>query len=219
MPSPRKIEHYRAVLAASAFAALFFFHEKEASATALEDPDPGPAQAPAAASPPAKEPRYWWQHRHQMQADLGLGVIGLAYEYMFEARIALQLEANIFGTWFGPVFSDTLPNLRGFGGQVRPTFFLSDQAPGGIYVAPFIRMARVTGEDDRGLRGSGIGWSIGSWIGYSFLFLEDRVNLRVGAGLQYLSYGVDIPTGSLTPVRQEFDTLFPAIDLVVGYRF
>lgn len=184
-------------------------------ALALEE-EPSPAAA--VQTPPTKTPRYWWHHRHQAQADLGLGVVGLAYEYMFEWRVALQLEANIFGTWFGPAFSD-LPNLRGLGGQIRPTFFLSDQAPGGIYVAPFVRMARVSGEDARGLRGTGIGWSVGSWIGYSFLFLEDRVNLRVGAGLQYMSYGVDIPTGSLTPVRQEFDTLYPALDLVVGYRF
>jgi len=200
----RKSQHYRAVL----LGAMVLGLSKPALA---EDASPAPA-----AKKPEPEPRYWWHRRHQVQADLGLGVIGLAYEYMFEQHVALQVEANVFGTWFGPIVD--LPNFRGLGGQVRPTIFLNRNAPEGIYVAPYLRMARVSGEEN-GLRGTGIGWSIGTWIGYSLLFLDDRVNLRLGAGLQYMNYGVDIPTGSLRPVRQEFSTLFPAIDLVVGYRF
>src|SRR5688572_26612014 len=70
--------------------------------------------------PPAVRP-------NAVQLDLGLAVIGLAYERIFHPRFAVQLEAQIFGTWFGPIVD--LPNMRGFGGQIRPSFFITDDAP------------------------------------------------------------------------------------------
>ncbi|MBX3263650.1 MAG: hypothetical protein KF782_28520 [Labilithrix sp.] len=164
------------------------------------------ADAPAPSSTAPAPPR----RTDAVQLDLGLAVVGLAYERLFDPRVALQVEAQIFGTWFGPLVD--LPNLRGFGGQVRPTVFLTDDGPRGVYVAPFVRIDRVTAEED-GRSGHGVGFSTGAFVGYSFL-LAERLNLRVGAGPQYMSYVVDVGRR-----RVAFQTMFPALDLVVGYVF
>lgn len=145
-----------------------------------------------------------------VQLDLGLAVIGLAYERIVHPRVAVQLEAQIFGTWFGPLVD--LPNMRGFGGQVRPSFFVTEDAPRGVYVAPFTRVDGVSSSAN-GVTGSAVGFSAGVFAGYAFLFAE-RVNLRVGAGAQYMSYVVDA-----AGTRIAFKTFFPALDLVVGYQF
>lgn len=151
-----------------------------------------------------------------VQLDLGLAVIGLAYERVLHPRFAMHFEAQIFGTWFGPTFD--LPNMTGLGGQIRPSFFVTDDAPRGVYVAPFLRVDRVstTAPSANGApaaTGSGVGFSTGVFGGYSFLFAE-RVNLRIGAGAQYLSYVVDAGGA-----RVAFKTFFPALDLVVGFVF
>ena len=62
-----------------------------------------------------------------LQVDLGLAVIGLAYERVFAHRFAIQVELQGFGTWFGPLFD--LPHVSGFGGQIRPTWFVLADAP------------------------------------------------------------------------------------------
>ncbi|MBX3213381.1 MAG: hypothetical protein KF850_15195 [Labilithrix sp.] len=165
-----------------------------------------PARAADDAAPAPERPR----RANAVQLDLGLAVVGLAYERLFDPRVALQVEAQIFATWFGPLVD--LPNLRGVGGQVRPTIFLTDDGPRGVYAAPFLRIDRVTADKD-GQSGHGVGFSTGAFVGYSFL-LADRVNLRIGAGPQYMSYVVDVGRQ-----RVAFQTLFPALDLVVGYVF
>ena len=145
-----------------------------------------------------------------VQLDLGLAVIGLAYERILQPRFAVQLEAQIFGTWFGPAFD--LPNMRGFGGQIRPTLFLTDDAPRGVYLAPFTRIDHVSATAND-VTGSAVGFSSGVFAGYSFLF-ADRFNLRIGAGAQYMRYVVD--AGG---TRLAFKTFFPSLDLVVGFVF
>ncbi len=145
-----------------------------------------------------------------IQLDLGLAVVGLAYERMVERRLALQVEAQIFGTWFGPIVD--LPNFTGYGGQVRPTIFLTEDGPRGVYVSPFLRVNRVFKEID-GIDGSGVGFSTGAFAGYAFL-LADRFQLRLGAGAQFMSYRVQ--AGSRLASFQSF---FPGIDLVVGAAF
>ena len=157
----------------------------------------------SAEAPPPSRP-------NAVQLDLGLGVVGLAYERPFHPRFATQLEAHIFGTWFGPIFG--LPNVTGLGGQVRPTFFLTDDAPRGVYLAPYLRVNRVTATKN-GAEGDAVGFSSGVFAGYSFVVAE-RVNFRIGAGAQYMSYVVDV-----AGERVAFKTVFPALDLVVGYLF
>jgi hypothetical protein len=167
---------------------------------AIPNEEPPPVVAPA-------------EHPHRpnaVQLDLGLAVVGLAYERAFARWMAVQVEAQIFGTWFGPIVD--LPNLSGFGGQLRPSFFLTGDAPRGVYVAPYVRVDRVKGEIN-GASNSAVGWSAGTFVGYSVL-LAERLNLRFGAGAQYMSYIVRVEG-----TRLAFKTVFPALDLVVGYVF
>jgi hypothetical protein len=184
-----------------------------AEETRPQDPVPAqtsaPAQTPAPAPAPAPAPQRP-DHPNAMQLDLGLAVVGVAYERTFAPWLAVQVEAQIFGTWFGPAVD--LPNLSGLGGQVRPSFFVTDDAPRGIYIAPFVRVDRVSAEVNAA-KGSAVGFSAGAFGGYSFL-IADRVNLRFGAGAQYMSYVVDV-----SGTRVAFKTLFPGLDLVVGFVF
>jgi hypothetical protein len=156
----------------------------------------------AAAEPPRRD--------HSLQLDLGLAVVGLAYEHLVERRVAVQLEAQIFGTWFGPIVG--LPDLSGYGGQVRPTIFLTDDGARGVYLAPFLRIDRVT-KEIAGERGFGVGYSSGIFGGYAFVF-GSRFELRVGGGAQFMSYRVRAG-GQLA----SFVSFFPALDLVLGMRF
>src|SRR5687767_9472907 len=103
--------------------------------------DPTPPSEPAVAPPPpTSETKNTLaypaaERKNAIQADLGLAVVGLAYERMLLPRIALQLEAQIFGTWFGPMFD--LPNFSGVGAQVRPTWFVTGDehaGPRGVYL-------------------------------------------------------------------------------------
>lgn len=183
----------RAALATIAIASLAL----PRLSSAAEGSEPSPA-------PPAQ------RRVNAVQLDLGLAVIGLAYERVLADTVAMQLELQVFGTWFGPLVGQG--NLTGFGAQVRPSFFPFGHAPRGLYIAPYLRVDRVTGEAN-GKTGSGIGASYGGFVGYSFILWE-QFNVRVGGGAQYLSYAVD--AGG---TRVEMRTFFPAADLVLGWVF
>jgi hypothetical protein len=163
-----------------------------------------PPVVAATASPPALE------NRPQVQLDLGLAVVGVAFEHHLGEHFSIQLGGQLFSTYFAPWF-DAGDKVLGVGGSLRPTYFVS---PGGrgIYIAPFVRVARVTGEAETGETGSGVGFSTGMWAGYAF-GLSKRLDLRVGAGLQYMRYFVDTSAG-----RVGLSTPFVGLDLVVGYR-
>lgn len=167
-----------------------------------------PASPPAEAAPAPTVDK--GDRPNAVQLDLGLAVVGLAYERMLLPWFAVQVEGQIFGTWFGPIFD--LPAMRGFGGQVRPTFFLTDDGPRGLYVAPFLRVDAVSTEKNA-VTGQGVGFSSGVFGGYAFL-LGERVNLRGGVGAQYMSYVIDV-----AGERVAFKQFFPGLDLVVGYQF
>jgi hypothetical protein len=152
--------------------------------------------APAAKAPP---------RANQIQLDLGLAVVGVAFEHLFDRHFALQLETQAFGTWFRQ------PHYSGGGVQVRPTIFPFGEGPRGIYFAPFLRVDRVSASNDSGVKGYGTGFSAGGFAGYSFLLL-DTFNIRLGAGAQYMSYSLKaggVPIDLKTP--------YPALDLVVGW--
>lgn len=146
---------------------------------------------------------------HDIQLDLGLAVVALAYERTLAPRMTIQLEGGIFGTWFGPIADE--PNLTGFGGGIRPSFFLTGDAPRGVYVAPFLRIDRVTVDKPGATKEWG--YSTGAFAGYSWLF-GAHFNARVGAGAQWFAYEVFVGQR-----RESFKTFFPALDLVVGYAF
>ena len=138
--------------------------------------------------------------RPQVQADLGLAVIGAAYEQPVGDHYAVQLEAQAFSTYFAPWFSAG-DRVDGFGGQVRPTWFRRVDHHG-LYVAPWLRVDRVTHDI-----AAGVGFAAGAFAGYAFA--AGPLDVRVGGGAQYMRYFAG-PFGLSTP--------FIALDLVVGYR-
>jgi hypothetical protein len=148
--------------------------------------------------------------RPQLQLDLGLAVVSAAFEHPIGKRIALQVEAGMFSTYFAPWF-DAGDKVVGFGGGLRPTVFLAEGGHG-WYLAPFVRIARVTGEADGGASGSGVGFSTGAFFGRAFAVAR-RLDLRIGAGAQYLRYFVETAGG-----RVGLSTPFVGLDAVVGYR-
>ena len=146
----------------------------------------------------------------ELQLDLGLAVVSAAYEHPLGQHLAVQVEAGVFSTYFAPWF-DAGDEVMGFGGGIRPTLFLSDGGRG-WYIAPFLRVARVTGTADSGATGSGVGFSSGVFAGHAF-GLTERLDLRIGAGVQYMRYFVDTAAGQVG-----LSTPFIALDIVVGYR-
>ena len=146
--------------------------------------------------------------RPQLQIDGGLSVIGPAYEHPITAHVALGVEAFIFGTYFLPWF-DAGDEVRGFGGGVRATWFANADGHG-LYVAPYFR---VVGVDDESIGSpTGRGVTAGAFVGWAMRFRKN-LDLRVGAGAQYIYFNADGPDGELSA-----STPFVAIDAVLGYR-
>lgn len=181
---------------------------------AVLEPPPPPARPPAANPlpratvpelPVLPAPRL----RPQLQLDGGLSVIGPAYEQPIAAHLAIGLEAFVFGTYFLPWF-DAGEDVKGFGGGLRATWFARTTGRG-LYVTPYVR---VVGVDDESLaHASGIGFTAGAFAGWAFA-LGARLDLRVGAGAQYIHFHADGPNGE----RLASSTPFVALDAVLGYR-
>jgi hypothetical protein len=165
------------------------------------------ALAAATAAPAAAEPAS--SLRPQLQADIGLAVIGLGYEHPVAAHLALQLEAQIFGTYFLPWF-DAGDDATGFGGELRATWFARPSGHG-LYVLAYGRLDAVRIErGDR--RGDGFADSAGAAAGWSFR-LSRRLDLRVGLGAQYIYMRAEAQG-----TRLGASTPFPTIDGVLGFR-
>ena len=143
--------------------------------------------------------------RPAFAADLGLSVIGLAYEHPVLAHVAIMGEAEIFGTYFLPWF-DRGDNVQGVGVGVRPTWFASETGHG-LYVAPYLRVVGVR-ESKAGVVGTGFGYTAGAFVGWAF-GLVGKLDMRVGVGAQYIKFDAD-PYKAATP--------FVALDLVLAYR-
>lgn len=145
---------------------------------------------PAAAEPPP-----------QVQADLGLAVVGLGYEQPLGDHLAIMGEAQIFGTYFLPWF-DAGTNVTGYGGEARGTWF-RDASHHGPYATGYLRLDDVGGGTDD----HAFGWCgglVGGWA-----FPVSRLDVRIGGGVQYMRYehaSIDI------------DTPFVELDLIVGWR-
>ena len=153
--------------------------------------------------------------QNAVHADLGLGVVGLSYERMVGRYASVQPSIHIFGTWFGPYFD--LPRFGGFGAQLRASVFPRGEGSKGLYLSPFFRVDRTSTEVG-GETARTTGTSTGVFVGYSFQVLEklipDGLNLRIGAGVQYMRYVASNAFG-----EARFDRYFPALDALVGYRF
>jgi hypothetical protein len=149
------------------------------------------------------------QLRPQLQADLGLSVIYAAYELPVSSRVAVDVGGGIFGTYFLPWF-DAGDDVKGLGVGGRVTWFARTTGRG-LYVAPYLRVVGVRGEKE-GMSGTGFGFTTGAFVGWAF-GLTNRLDLRVGAGAQYIRFRADTGAGGLAA-----STPFVALDLVVGYR-
>ena len=139
----------------------------------------------------------------EVQLDLGLSVIGVAYEHALNWHWSVQAEADITSTYFAPWF-DRGDRVDGYAVGLRGSWFPGGNGHG-LYVAPYGRVARVTAD---GVTGSGIGVSGGAFVGWAWR-ITDRIDIRAGAGAQYYDYKVG-GTGLASP--------FVALDGVVGYR-
>ena len=160
----------------------------------------------AAAAPATAEPT---KLQRQVQADLGLAVIGLGYEVPVASRVALQLEGHIFGTYFLPWF-DAGDDAKGLGGELRATWFARPSGHG-LYVLAYGRLDAVRVDRDD-LTADGIGASAGGAVGWAFR-LTGRLDLRVGVGVQYIYMRADAQG-----TRLGASTPFPTLDAVLGYR-
>jgi hypothetical protein len=145
----------------------------------------------------------------QAQVDGGLSVIGPAFEYPVASHLAVGAEAFVFGTYFLPWF-DAGEDVKGFGGGARVTWFARESGRG-LYVAPYFR---VVGVDHESITGAdGIGFTTGAFAGWSFA-LGEKLDLRVGAGAQYIHFHAHDEMGE----RISTSTPFVAIDALLGYR-
>ncbi len=147
--------------------------------------------------------------RPELQADLGLAVIGLGFAMPCGERLEVMAEAQTTSTYFAPWFSAG-DSVIGWGGQLRATWFSRDGGRG-LYITPWLRVDRVTGSRD-GANGHAVGEATGLYVGWAFR-LAHQIDVRVGVGPMYMRF--DVPTGN-GPTG--VDTVFFSGDLVVAYR-
>lgn len=148
--------------------------------------------------------------RSQIQADLGLSVICLGYEFpMWNKPVSIFVGAGVFGTYFLPWFDRGDDTIGGVG-DLRVTWFPRNDDGRGLYITPYVRAGYAGGDDaDTGAHGAGAVVTTGVFVGYGFR-LSNRLDLRAGAGGQYIYIGGDNGVGASTP--------FVALDLALGFR-
>ncbi len=147
-------------------------------------------------------------HADQLQLDGGLSVIGVGYERSLRPHLAPQAEAFVFGTYFLPWF-DLGDDTKGLGLGVRGTWF-ADARQRGLYVTPYLRVVAPDDESITDLGGSGV--TTGVFAGWAF-GLSSHVDLRIGAGVQYIRVRVETAAGDALS-----STPFVALDATLGYR-
>lgn len=146
--------------------------------------------------------------RPQLQADLGLSVVAIGYEHPLGEHVSAMVGGGLFGTYFLPWF-DLGDNVVGGVGDVRVTWFHDDDGRG-LYVTPYVRAGYASGSHEgTNVKGAGLALTTGVFVGYGFR-LTDKLDLRLGAGGQYIYIGGDNDVGASTP--------FIALDTVLGYR-
>ncbi|MFN0246846.1 MAG: hypothetical protein ACKV2T_08045 [Kofleriaceae bacterium] len=197
------------IRAAMIAAALFVTHTASADDTRRAHPEV--AYKPFIETPEDAARFREVDRRPQLQADLGLSVICLGYEHpMWNPKsVSVFLGAGIFGTYFLPWF-DRGDNTVGAVADVRVTWFPRSNDGRGLYVTPYGRVGYAAGDDEEtGAHGGGIVVTAGAFVGYAFR-LSNRLDLRVGAGGQYIYIDGENGVGASTP--------FVALDIVLGFR-
>jgi hypothetical protein len=148
--------------------------------------------------------------RLELQADLGLAVVGVGIEREIAPQLAVQVEGFLTGTYFLPWF-DLGPNVTGFGGGVRLTW-LEHPYGRGLYGVALLRMSGVhTGDSDTFLM-----TEVGLAAGYAFP-ITNKLDLRLGLGvIAFHGSGTERMTGASDSAN--VGTPFVQLDAVLGYR-
>lgn len=133
--------------------------------------------------------------------DLGLHVIGAGCQRSASPRVALSVSTGLYDAWTS---TDEVGDVRGAYLRLRPYVFLTDDAPCGLWLSPFVQGAFVSQKTADG-KESGLAGAVGAAVGYAFLF-ANTVHLSLGAGGQYHAAEV-------------FDGLHWHIDATLGYAF
>jgi len=150
----------------------------------------------------------------EVQADLGLAVIGLGLSMPCGEHLEVMAEVQTTGTYFLPWF-DAGYSVLGFGGEIRATWFSRDGGQG-LYVTPWLRVDSVKGSRDDAeghtRTGHAVGEATGVYIGWAFR-LGHRIDVRLGAGPMYMRF--EVPTANGVA---KVNTPFPSLDALISYR-
>lgn len=142
-------------------------------------------------------------------ADLGLHVVGMGYQRTISSRLTLSVSGGLYDPW---TVTDKVGDVRGGILRLRPYFFLTNDAPRGLWLSPFVQGGIVRGERNGSVR-VGTAAAMGGAIGYAFLF-ADVVHLSLGLGAQL--HGARIPDA---PTRPSFYGVGLHADATVGFAF
>jgi hypothetical protein len=146
----------------------------------------------------------------ELQADLGLAVIGVGVEHPIATQLAIAAEVFTTGTYFLPWF-DLGPNAQGFGGGVRLTW-LEHPWSRGLYGVALLRLSGVhTDGSDTFLM-----TEVGLAAGYAFP-IAPKLSVRLGLGVTaFHGAGTERMAGKAETAN--VGTPFVQLDAVVSYR-
>ena len=130
-------------------------------------------------------------------ADLGLHVVGAGVQRTVAPRVALQADLDWYVPW---TQTEEALDTMGFVLRLRPRFYLTDEAPEGFWISPFVQGGFATSEID-GEGRVGLAASLGVSAGYALLLL-DHLHLAIGAPLSPQPESATIePSNALNHVR------------------
>ncbi len=194
--------------------------DEQASQAAPSNPPP-PSVPPA----PQSAPVYVEQIEESPPAntltwaplDLVVGTIRFEYEHALAPFLALHVTAGAL--LFDGVGVD-IPDDYSFyaiTGGLGARFFMTGHAPEGFWVGPRAQLAYARVEND-GASGSGIGYSAGGEIGYTFLF-GDAFVLSAGGGVAYIDIDAEATSSSGSTAKAGTSGVTPTLRLNLGFAF
>jgi hypothetical protein len=136
---------------------------------------------------------------------------GLEYERVLSPHVGLGISGDLQFDNLGG--SDGI-SATGYALELRPMFYLSDVAPTGWYLSPFVAGARI----EAGEGFSAYGWFAGAMIGYSWL-IGSHLNFEIALGVQYVDLGVAVSTGDGQTHEAGINMILPAGEVGLGFAF
>jgi hypothetical protein len=142
------------------------------------------------------------------------GGVSLEYERIVAPHVGLAISGDY---WFAPIGHPDGYDTSAFALTLRPLFYLSDTAPHGWYVAPFVAAARITASGGGG-QATAYGYFAGGVAGYSWL-IGGRVNIDLAFGAQYVDFGVMARDAQGNLAQAGIRGVLPAGELSLGLAF